>query len=448
VGWAACSIAIGIFVVHVVIPAARNPATVGFTTCYAESRIVLESPRDLGRIYDDAWFQARIDGFLGQHVPEIAHAQPPTMSLIMLPVAWLPPAQARIAWIWMSLLFWVVGLAALADALHLPSVLGVPSAVWLTAASTAFRPIVENLRRGQGYALLFCLIALAVHSLLRTSRRRWWQAGASLGLALVLKSAGVWIYPLLAVARQWRILAGAAIAALVVVIASSTFMGWRIWPIYLADGFRFLALEPSNHVAAYQTLRSLTGHLFIYDGTWNAAPVAHLPALAKALNVLILGTAFVISARLERLDAEGLEERALTIALFDALIVPAAPIGEGYHYVLIFPAVVIAWWWAVRARADLRSRLALAACTALLLVPQAIYGSPRLSGGWTALLAYPLLCGAFGLWVWLGLALRRCPRGAQAEGQQRAGGQRHLREPRREGRAPAPVPGYDGQVGA
>ena len=123
--------------------------------------------------------------------------------------------------------------------------------------------------------------------------------------------------------------------------------------------------------------------------------------------MLILGAAFVVSLRLERLDGESLEERALTIALFDALVVPAAPIGEGYHYVIIFPAVVIAWWWAVRVRVSLPSRLALAVCTALLLAPQAFYSSRHVRDGWTALLAYPLLFGAFGLWAWLGRALAR-----------------------------------------
>jgi hypothetical protein len=447
VAWAACSIAIGVFVVRVVVPAARNPDTVGFTTCYAASRILLESPRDLGRVYEDGWFQARIDGFLGQHVPEIAHAQPPTMSLILLPVAWLPPAQARVAWIWLSVLFWVVGLAALADGLALGPILGVPPTVWLPAITTAFRPLQENLRRGQGYALLFCLLSLAVRTLLKTNRRRWWLAGAPLGLALILKSAGAWIYPLLAVARQWRVLAGAAIAALCVVVASSAVMGWQIWPTYLADGFRFLGREPSNHVTAYQTLQSLTGHLFVYDRSWNAAPIADLPALARALDLLILGTAFVISARVQRLDSERLEDRALTIALFDALVAPAAPIGEGYHYVLVFPAVLIAWWWAIRARVPLASRLALAGCTALLLVPQALYGSRHLKDGWTALFAYPLLFGAFGLWAWLGLALGKRQRGPEVERQETARSQGQLGEPRRERRPGAPVPWYNGQVG-
>ena len=42
-------------------------------------------------------------------------------------------------------------------------------------------------------------------------------------------------------------------------------MGWGVWPIYLADAFHFVTAEPSNHVTAYQTVQSLTGHLFVYD---------------------------------------------------------------------------------------------------------------------------------------------------------------------------------------
>jgi hypothetical protein len=101
--------------------------------------------------------------------------------------------------------------------------------------------------------------------------------------------------------------------------------------------------------------------------------------------------------------------------------------------VLIFPAVVVAWWWAVRVRVRLPSRLALGACTALLSAPQVYYSSRHLRDGWTALLAYPLLFGAFGLWAWLGRALGKMPRDAREQGQETAGGQGHLCEPGREG---------------
>lgn len=405
--WGACSIAIGAFVLRAVIPAANDPYTVGFTTCYAEARILLENPRELHRVYDDAWFQARIDRLLGRHVKEIAHAQPPTMSLLLLPLAWLPPPEARAAWIWLNAVLWVLGLAVLASGLGLGRVLGIPPVVWLTALSTGYRPMLENLGRGQGYVLSFFLLSLALHGLLKSNRRRRSLAGAPLGLAFVLKSAGLWLYPLLAAARQWRTLAVAVGAALTVVVVFSARTGWQIWPIYLHDAFRWLAAEPSNHVTAYQTLQSLTGHLFVYEETWNARPLANLPWLAKAVAFLILGAGFAISVRLHRLNGKRLEERALTLALFAALIAPAAPIGEGYHYVQTFPALLIAWWWAVRAHASLMSRLVLAGCTGLLLAPPAYYNSPHLQDGWTALLAYPMVYGAFGLWAWLASALAR-----------------------------------------
>jgi hypothetical protein len=61
VAWAACSLAIAIFVVRVVVPAAANPYTNGFATCYVESRILFEDPRQLRRIYEDDWFQQQVD---------------------------------------------------------------------------------------------------------------------------------------------------------------------------------------------------------------------------------------------------------------------------------------------------------------------------------------------------------------------------------------------------
>lgn len=403
--WVMCLVAITAFLLRVVLPSAKTPNTTGFATCYAESRILLERPRDLRFIYDDSWFQPEIDQALGGHVEEIAHGQPPTMSFILAPLAWMSAAKARAAWIGLSTLLWVAGLVALSSGLRLKRVHGIPPLLWLTAVTTLYRPIADNLRRGQGYTLLFCLLSLLVWVILRTETKRWWLGGIALGSMLVLKSGGLWLYPLFAVARQVGVLAGAAAVVALVVLVCSPLMGWDIWRIYLEDAVRWLSTEPSNHVAAYQTVSSLMGHLFIYDATWNPRPVADVPTLAKGLTVLLLGIVFTTSARLQRLSSQRLEERALTMGMFICPLVPAAPIGEGYHYVLLLPAVVIAWWWASRARASMQWQLVLLACSILLVTPQRFYDSSRLQVGWAAVLAYPRLYGALGLWALLARAL-------------------------------------------
>jgi len=405
VAWGACTLSIAAFGALVVIPAARDPYTNGFATLYAESRILFEDPGELRRIYDDDWFQRRVDQAFGRHVAETAQGQPPTMSLILAAWAWLSPGGARIAWIVTSTLLWVAGLATLAGGLGLRPLRGVPPLIWLSAATTPFRPLAENLARGQGYAMMFFLLSLVVRSVLRSRDRRAWIAGIPLGLMLILKSAGLWLHPLFAVTGRWRLVAVGAATALAAVLLVSPLIGWRIWPFYLTHALRWVATEPSNHVSAYQTIQSLAGHLFVGDATWNPAPVADLPALAWALAAAVLALIFVISARVVRLDSESLEERALSIGLLVAPLVPVAPIGEGYHYLLLFPAILVGWWWAFRSPARAKNLLLVAVCTGLVCVPQRYYDATALQQGWATLLAYPRVYGAIALWGLLARAL-------------------------------------------
>jgi Glycosyltransferase family 87 len=421
VAWVACGASIAVFAIRVVIPAAADPYTNGFATCYAESRILLENPRELRHVYEDEWFQRRVDRALGRHLVEIAQGQPPTMSLILAPVAWMSPARARIAWIWLSVLFWFAGIAVLARALALGSLGGVPPPVWLVAAATFYRPISENLARGQGYALLFFLLSLAVRGLVVACHRGPRAAtGIPLGLMPVLKSSGLWLYPLLIAARQWRILAGTGLTIASVGLVSAALMGWRIWPLYVKETLHWIATEPSNRVTAYQTVQSLTGHLFVYDATWNPGPILHAPALGKLLATVVLGSIFAVSARRQRLDSPDLQTRALTVGMFVAPMPATAPIGEGYHYVLAFPAVVIGFWWASRTPRPANACCVAALATALMCVPQWCYGARALRDGWTALLAYPRVYGAFTLWGLLAYALG--PRRATADPEPRHSG--------------------------
>ena len=116
-------------------------------------------------------------------------------------------------------------------------------------------------------------------------------------------------------------------------------------------------------------------------------------------TAIILAAAFLVSVRVQRLDSPIPDERALTLGMFIALVAPVAPIGEAHHYVTVFPAVFIAWWWMIRTSAQPAPRIALAVFTLLLCAPQRYYGSPLIADGWKAVLAYPLVCGAFGIWA-------------------------------------------------
>jgi len=392
-----------VFVAKVVVPSARTPSTDGFVAYYTESRVLLENPRQVPRVYDDSWFHTQTVRFFAPHVFDLVHAQSPAMSLILAPVAWLPPAPARAIWIVLSVAFWVAGLAVLVRALplgrrHAATVLA------LSAAGTVFTPLIDCLARGQSYTLLFFLLCLAVRGLLREPGPRRWTAGIPLGVLMFIKGVGLWLWLSLAAARQKCVLAAAAATVGLGVLLAWPALRWDAWRAALL-GWRWLRSNPYVHLTAYQTVASWSGHLFVFTAVTNPAPIADRPILAAVLAVAVLVGAFVRSARLQRLDSVNLEDRALSLALFVSLMESFSPMAEGYHFVLTVPAIVIAFWWTTRAPERRHARWSLLACVALLDVPQVWYGWPPISRGWLALLAYPRLYGAFGLWLWIARAL-------------------------------------------
>jgi hypothetical protein len=325
------------------------------------------------------------------------------MTLLMAPIAWLPPSVARAVWIALTVAFWLSGTILIYRALAGRPV-GIHSILLLLASTTAYVPLRDDLRQGQSYTLLFFLMAAHFHLLLRSGARNSWLAGVPLGGMLILKLAGAWLWPLLLLARQWRTVAAAAVTCLTTALVCSPFLGWSAWQPFFRELIQ-LASDPARYVSAYQTVTSLLGHLFVYDPTWSPHPIANWPLLARISTMAVTIVAIVQSVRYQRLSADSLPARALSLGMFGALIVSLAPVAERYHYVLVLPTVIITWWWALTIRPRIASWAAVVSGTLLLVVPQKLYGSPAVQSGWLALFAYPRVYGAFVLWRWLGGAL-------------------------------------------
>jgi hypothetical protein len=167
-----------------------------------------------------------------------------------------------------------------------------------------------------------------------------------------------------------------------------------------------LATSPIRYVTGYQTITSLFGHLWVYDAQWNPAPVAHLPWLAVILTQGVFAGALLFSLRWAKVRAEQVSVRVLSLALFFVLGVTNAPFAEDYHYCLILPAIVVAGWWYAQQERSWPSQLLLVSALTLLCA-KVNYQASVLTAGWSALLAYPRVYGAYLLWFWLLLALRK-----------------------------------------
>ena len=260
----ALSVAIlAVYFAAVIVPAARHPNTDGFAAYYTASRVLLSQPRDVPRLYDDAWFQSRIDQFGFEGVRDIYNIQPPTMTLLMVPVAWMPMPLARAVWITLAAACWI-GACALLYRFVCRRVLEPRLARRVRRGYDGLPAGARELQAGQCYALL--LLLLVTHFCLLTSRRPWarWAAGAPLGFMLAIKVAGAWLWPLLLLSRRWATVAVAASACAAVSLGASLIFGWTAWQPYLRDLPR-LAHDPMRDTSGYQTVTSLFGHLFIRD---------------------------------------------------------------------------------------------------------------------------------------------------------------------------------------
>ncbi|MCC7354525.1 MAG: DUF2029 domain-containing protein [Anaerolineae bacterium] len=316
----------------VVVSSARHTSH-GFAAYYTASRLFWEDPASLRRAYDDNWFRAQV-ARLHPASADIFNVNPPTMSLLFLPLARLTPLQARALWIGFNVLFLAVACLLLWWTLRPPleaSLLGL-------AFVCSYTPLLTNFRQGQAYVFLLLLLVLAF---VGYQRRSGWLTGVPLALMFLFKSAGVFLWLFLLVRRRWPAVAWGAATVVAGVLLTIPWFGLGLWAEYarLVPG---LAGKPYMGIVALQTLPNFFHHLLRYEAGWNPGPLVNVPSLAYVLAtgvplVILLGSAWLARERKEEDDAADI----LAFAIGVALSVSLSPWAEEYHYVLLLPALAL-----------------------------------------------------------------------------------------------------------
>jgi len=379
--------------------------TNGFAGYYTVGHIAVYTPAQLAQAYDETWYGQQVASLTAPGVREVFKNQPPPGSLLLAPLVWLPYPVARLIWLLLSLVFLVASLMLLARAVRWPARVG----LWIAPLCLLSDPVHDNLRQGQVYLWLLLWLCVALWALAQHPPRRTTDAlsGVMLGFLLIFKTALMWLWPLLWLAtsassvepRRPRVLLWGAAAAIAVALLTLPYLGLAPWRAYLNQA-PLLFTMPDRYSTGYQTITSLFGHLLVYAPPFSPAPVAHLPALAAALTLAVQLATFILTAYGQYRLKAGHTGQVLSLALLLTLEIANAPLGEGYHYTLVLPALIIAVWWAWTARLSWRAWGWLALAALLLSVPWP-YQAPQINAGWWALLAYPRVYGAYALWGWL-----------------------------------------------
>ncbi len=227
----------------------------GFPTPYTGARLWLSGVRG-ANLQSWDWFRQR-SADLGFTSTDVFWGNPPSLSLLFVPLAWLPPAQARIAWTIVSLLAWFAGAEWLRRAVFPASdrPTALLAGVSLAVFASLYDPFHENLHLGQIYSFLFLLECGACVLWLKG---RPFGAGIFAGAALALKGYGLQLIALAALRRDGRMVRGAAASFTVMAALAGMRLGMHSWTDFLATHLRDRPFS-ATAVPALQTLKSFAG---------------------------------------------------------------------------------------------------------------------------------------------------------------------------------------------
>ena len=358
--------------------------THGFVSYYTASKLLVAG--QLGpNAYDDEWFGEKVRQLTTSSIREIFIPNPPTMSLMALPVAGLDAQSARAAWLMASLAAFLASIGALVryrarQTRDLPI-----ETILLMMLAPA---VLTNLRIGQGYLFVFAMFTAATLALTRGRDR---IAGVCLGLLLALKTSGVALAAILAARKRWETLVVAAVTASLLAVAITPFIDASMWIAYPGAVQAYVA-RPASSVTAYQTTLGMFRHLCVADPQWNPSPAASCAPIAFIVPALINGAATIVTMLLA-LRATRVEPWLAAAATLSVVTLPA--IAEPHFVLMSIPLAL------------LRLTLAETVLVGALLIVPLEWTAERFTAGWWALLAYPRLYAAWLLWAFSVRELRR-----------------------------------------
>jgi hypothetical protein len=350
--------------------------THGFVAYHTAARLLLEG-RTGPQVYDFAWFQAEVQRRTDTGVLEIFGPNPPTMSLLALPVAAFEPRVARAFWLFISLAALAATVFVLAPETRARRASMLPIAVALVLLSPS---VFANLRTGQGYLVVGACFAGTAIAL---ARRRDTPAGICLGLAVVLKTAGLPWLLVLAMAPRRRAFGAALATITLVALFSLPWIGLETWRTYPGAIAAFVA-RPTTGITAYQTTLGFARH-WCGPGLPGAEGLTSCATMATAAAWLVLAVALGLTGRAIRHAPSPLASAAgVTLSLL------CIPIAEDHQFVLLAVPVLAllatapGWGWA--------------AASVLLVVP-ADLTIERYTAGWPSAFGYPRLYATWLLWA-------------------------------------------------
>jgi hypothetical protein len=239
----------------------RSPYQMDFIAYWAAGRLVLEG--NPAGAYDLALHRSVELRALGIH-SALPFAYPPCFLTVLAPFGLLSYPYAAAAWVVLTFAAYLAAIRRWA-----------PGTIWL---ALAFPPLLVNAITGQAGFLTAALFVAGMTLL----PKRPFAAGLLLGLLVVKPQLGLVLPLALLAGREWRAIAGAAVASLGLILVSLVLFGWAPWQAWLGNA-DFFASIASQGLAGWHRMASVYGALRLAGLSAGPAWAVHgLVALAAA----------------------------------------------------------------------------------------------------------------------------------------------------------------------
>jgi hypothetical protein len=206
-----------------------------------------------------------------------------------------------------------------------------------------------------------------------------------------MKSTGFIFFIFLLIQKKWKSFIWAILTVFLAVLFSLPWIGLNAWYAY-AENFTNFISHPSLSVTAYQTIHSLFNHLTTFNQQWNPAPVVNLSLLGNLGSFLsILAVLTFTSIKFIKIPKSD-----LAFGAFVAAGLMISPVSLDYHYTMMLLPIILLLKLAMKNQSYIV--WGVLALSILLIGSYIPYTSSKVTNGWIAILAYPKLYGAIGLW--------------------------------------------------
>ena len=294
--------------------------TAGFMAYFTAGKL-LATHHDLSILYEGKQFHDSIPIVSNSSVEDEYRANPPTLSILFLPLTVFSASQGKLVWEVVSFIAVLISLLLLRKYFYLEKI----EFIAFTGLTFAFTPVYINFVYGQLYGVLFLLHVILLGC---WKSKKMFATSIAIALMLSLKGYGVLFLVLALFLREWRLIAYSLLNYVLLLIGSLFVVGTGTWSAYFSALEALLVSSPIA-VTFQQNIQSFIGFFFL-NYSLHGTPIVHWANMVQP----VIGASCIIGISIVFWLSRNSSHASIAIPFSSAVIIGVmfAPRLFDYHY--------------------------------------------------------------------------------------------------------------------